>query len=81
MKTYKIKSTALIVLILAFMVGVGYFINDLHNTITASVIGPQCKCVEDSDCDDNNQCTEDICLYKETCEAAVCINRLIEDCV
>ncbi|MBW2977427.1 hypothetical protein KY331_01135 [Candidatus Woesearchaeota archaeon] len=80
MNTYKLKSAALILVILVFMVGVGYFVNDLHGTVTGAVVGPVCKCIEDSDCNDNNPCTEDICLYKDTCEAAICINRDIPNC-
>jgi hypothetical protein len=52
----------------------------LNKTITGSVIKEECKCKEDLDCNDLDPCTEDICLYKETCEAAVCINREIPNC-
>ncbi|MEE9525760.1 MAG: hypothetical protein V3V78_04105 [Candidatus Woesearchaeota archaeon] len=78
---YKTKSTITILALVAFMVGTGIFINNLEGTITGSVVVPTCECSEDADCDDSNSCTEDICLYPENCEAAICVNNQINDCI
>ncbi len=78
---YKIKSILTVGILIVFMVGTGIFINNLEGTITGAVVSPACDCVEDADCDDNNKCTIDICLYPEECEASLCINKEIENCI
>jgi hypothetical protein len=80
MKSYQIKSAAIIAVIVVFMVAIGYFINDFNQKITGAAVAPVCRCSEDINCYDNDPCTEDICLYKESCSAALCINREIKDC-
>jgi len=77
---YKTKSIITIAVIIVFMVIIGVFINDLDNKITGAVIKPVCECTDDLDCDDNNPCTEDICLYPEDCKASICIHKEIKDC-
>ncbi len=77
---YKIKSIITVVVLVAFMVGTGVFINNLEGTITGAVVAPACECSSDSDCDDRNKCTEDICLYADNCEASLCVNNEIENC-
>lgn len=80
MKKHNIKSALVIAIMLVLMIGLGYFVNNLNGTITGAVVGKQCRCAENIDCDDNNLCTEDMCLYKEDCEAAVCVNKEILNC-
>ncbi len=74
------KSILTIAVLIVFMVVIAVFINNLEGEITGAVVKPQCKCMDDVDCNDNDPCTEDICLYKESCEAAVCVNTKIADC-
>jgi len=80
MKSHTLKSAITISLVIIVMISVGYFINRLNSTATGATVAPICKCIEDNDCNDNNPCTEDFCLYKETCEAAICVNKEISDC-
>ena len=77
---YKTKSIITIAVLVGFMATVAIFINNLDLNITGAVVRPVCKCIEDIDCDDNNPCTEDTCLYKENCEAAVCVNTKTDGC-
>jgi hypothetical protein len=77
---YKKKSIVTVAILVLFMVGTGVFINNLEGTITGSVVNPLCECSEDADCDDSNTCTEDVCLYADNCEAALCVNKEIENC-
>ena len=77
---YKIKSGLTIFLLVAFMVGTGIFINNLEGSITGAVVAPQCKCSVDLDCEDDNSCTEDVCLYGDDCVASLCVNKKIENC-
>jgi len=77
---YKTKSLLTVAVLLAFMIVTGIFINNLEGRITGSVVIPVCECSEDADCDDGNECTEDICLYADNCEASLCIHREIENC-
>ena len=78
---YKIKSALTIAVLVGLMVTVGVFINNLEGAITGAVVAPVCDCVEDADCDDGNECTVDICLYPDDCEASLCVNKEIESCV
>ncbi len=77
---YKIKSAITVSIIVAFMLGVGIMVNNLESEITGAAIAPVCECSEDADCDDNDPCTEDICLYPGSCEASTCVHTNIEDC-
>lgn len=77
---YKTKSLLTIGALLGIMIVVAVAINNIEGTITGATIQPVCDCIEDSDCNDNNPCTEDICLYKDNCEAALCVNKEIENC-
>lgn len=72
---YKTQSAITIGALVAFMVLVGFFINQMDLDITGAVVAPVCECDEDADCDDSNPETEDICLYPETCTASLCINK------
>lgn len=74
---YKIQSTITILVLVGIMVGIGLFVNNFNNITGAAAT---CQCSVDSDCDDNNACTEDICLYADECSAALCINKEIPDC-
>ncbi|MBW2981843.1 hypothetical protein KY343_03080 [Candidatus Woesearchaeota archaeon] len=77
---HKTKSILVIVILVGFMAIVAVLVNNLEGEITGAVIKPQCRCIDNSDCDDNNPCTEDICLYADNCKAAVCINDLKSNC-
>lgn len=77
---YKTKSLLTIGILLGFMIAIAVFINNMEGRITGAVIKPACKCSSDSDCNDNNQCTEDTCLYPDVCTASICVNKKIENC-
>lgn len=76
---YKTQSYITIGVVLVIMVSVGIFIGSMESGPTGAV-AKECECSNNLDCDDNNPCTEDICLYPETCAAATCINKMIEGC-
>ena len=65
-------------IIVAIMISVGQIIGSMDNDVTGHVT--KCECESDIECDDNNPCTEDICLYPESCAASNCINKIIENC-
>ena len=77
---YKVKSILTISVLVGFMLTVAVFINNLDESITGAVVAPVCECSVDSDCDDSDQCTEDLCLYADNCEAALCVNKEIVGC-
>jgi len=77
---YKTKSAITVGILVVFMVSVGVFINNLEGAITGAVVAPVCDCTVDADCDDGNDCTVDVCLYADDCEASLCVNRAIENC-
>ena len=72
---YKTQSIITIGVIVLFMVVVAVAINNIEGALTGAVVTSACECDEDSDCDDNNPDTEDICLYPENCEASLCVNK------
>ena len=72
---YKIRSIITISVLVLFMVGVGVFINNIEGAVTGAVVTTACECDENSDCDDGDVSTEDICLYKDNCEASICVNN------
>ena len=77
---YKTKSLITLGMIILFMVVVGVFINNLEGTITGAVTGTIAgECSEDVDCFDDNPCTQDLCIYKDS-SAALCINKEIQGC-
>ena len=74
------QSILTIIVLIIFMAVVAFVINNLEGEVTGAVIKPQCKCTADSDCNDNDPCTEDICLYADYCEASVCVNTQKSNC-
>jgi hypothetical protein len=74
---YKVKSALTIGVLLSLMLVTAVFINNLEGSITGAVVEPACECAADAECDDGDSCTEDICLYKEDCLSAICVNNNI----
>ena len=74
---YKTQSIITISVVLVIMVAVAIFINSIDLGVTGSTVKSECN--EDSDCNDSNPCTEDICLYPET-NSAKCLHKTIENC-
>jgi hypothetical protein len=72
---YKTKSALTIGTLVAIMIVIGVFINQMDLNITGAIVAPVCNCDEDADCDDGNPETEDICLYPESCKASTCVNK------
>ena len=77
---YKTQSMITIGILVGIMLITAVAINNIEGTITGAVVTDNCDCKENIDCDDSNTCTEDICVYADTCEAALCVNRQIENC-
>lgn len=77
---YKTKSLLTITFILLFMLSIGVFVNNLDNSITGAAGFEECECEADIDCNDNNACTEDFCIYADSCEASLCVNKPIAGC-
>jgi len=77
---HKTKSTLTLIVLIGFMTVIAFFTNNLQSKITGTVVKPVCKCTNNIDCNDQDPCTEDICLYADSCEAAICINKLKEEC-
>ena len=76
---YKTKSIITITVVLAIMLGVAVLINSMNPNITSSV-AKGCECKSDIECDDGNSCTEDICIYADSCASAKCLHKVIEGC-
>jgi len=77
---YKTKSLIVISTILAFMIGISLLLNNIEGQITGAAVTEDCACSEDAECIDDNPCTEDLCLYADSCRAAVCLHNPIENC-
>ena len=75
---YKTQSIITISVVVAIMIAVAILINSMDLGVTGSAV--DCSCKEDAGCDDHDACTQDICLYKESCAAARCIHKTIENC-
>ena len=74
---YKTQSIITISVVLVIMVAVAILVNSIDLGLTSSAIKSECN--EDSDCNDSNVCTQDICLYPEL-TTAKCIHKIIENC-
>ena len=72
---YKTQSLITISVLLLMMVAVGFYIGSVDPQITGASVAPLCKCLQDSDCNDNNATTQDMCVNKEDCEKAYCANK------
>ena len=77
---YKTQSMITISVLLLFMLAIGVMVNNVDNRITGAAVAEDCECSADSDCDDGNPCTEDFCLYADSCEASLCVHKPIENC-
>ena len=76
---YKIQSIVTISAVLAIMVCVAVLINSVNPSMTGAVT-KDCECKSDVECDDGNSCTEDICIYADSCASAKCLHKIIEGC-
>ena len=77
---HRTKSILTLIVLIGIMAAVAVVINNLEGEITGAIIKPQCKCMDNADCNDDNPCTEDMCLYADNCKAAVCVNNRIPNC-
>ncbi len=48
-------------------------------TTGMSVVGCEISCSDNADCDDENSCTNDVCMYPNSCEA-MCVHSLVDSC-
>ena len=71
---HKTRSILTVSVIFALMISTGILIGLSDTSMTGAAV-KECRCTQDSDCNDNNPYTEDICLYAESCAASKCINR------
>ena len=72
---YKIQSLLTVGMVLTLMIVIGVYIGQMDTAITGAVVAPVCECVENSDCNDFNSATEDICVNQENCQEAYCLNK------
>ena len=81
MAHFKPDIDAVMVLLLVIMLV--FLINSFTKSITGAVVlnTEKCdiKCVSSESCNDNNNCTIDLCILKERCDYA-CDNVRIDDC-
>ena len=76
----KIMTIAIISVLVFLMVITSYFITKFGGGLTGAIQSEHCECVSDESCNDNDPCTEDICLYPENCLASKCIHIEKEEC-
>jgi len=72
---HKTKSIIVLATLFLLMVSLAILMNKTQNTITGAVVKQPCECKADSDCDDNNPETTDVCLYPDSCIDSICINK------
>ena len=55
--------------------------NGLRGAITTGTVMLGCDvgCFSNADCDDENNCTNDVCMYPNSCEA-LCYHSLLDSC-
>ena len=69
---YKLKSFLIVVVLLAIIIFISFFISDPG--ITSASIAKHIACFDDSDCNDHISGTEDICRNPGT-EYSLCVNK------
>lgn len=72
---YQSKSILIVMVIIGLMLTAAIIIN-FKGGIAGAVV-KTCLCRENADCDDGNPCTEDLCINKEECSSAFCVNKPI----
>jgi hypothetical protein len=77
---HRTKSLITVSVLVFIMLAIAFFINNMQGQITGAVVQEECACASDADCTDNNQCTQDLCLYKDVCKAALCVHKPIDGC-
>lgn len=77
---YKTQSIVTVSILILLMLGIGLAVNNIDNKITGATVSEDCACSVDADCNDNNICTDDYCLYPDNCKASLCLNKPIENC-
>ena len=54
--------------------------NAVKNLVTtAAVVGCEVSCSSNIDCDDENECTDDVCMYPKGCDS-ICYHSLRDEC-
>lgn len=76
---YKTKSIITVLVLIGIMLVIGLVIRNVDTNITGAAV-QQCECANDIECNDYNACTEDKCLYPESCAASRCINADVPEC-
>jgi len=76
----KIRTIAIISALVCLMVITAYFTTKFGGDLTGAISSKNCECISNESCDDNDPCTEDICLYPENCLASKCIHIEKEEC-
>ena len=69
------KTIMVITILLVFTITAAIIIGSAQNSITGAVTAKPCECKIDSDCNDNNPLTTDVCLYSDSCQDSLCIHR------
>ncbi len=72
--------TTIITLVLVLVIGV-VLINSVKDIITGATIGcEEVECKNNADCDDENDCTDDACMYPKSCES-LCYHSIRKECL
>ena len=71
---YKTQSILTISIVVVFMIVISLSMGGIDEKITGAAI-KSCECYENSDCNDDNPNTTDICIDKESCEKSYCVNE------
>lgn len=76
---HKLMTFLSTIIVVFLMILAAYFTTKFGGHITGA-IPKKCGCTSNDSCNDNDPCTEDICLYPEDCAASRCIHVEKEEC-
>jgi len=76
-----VKFTSIFISVVFGLLLLIVLLNGLKNAMTTGgvVIGCEVSCSTNADCDDENNCTNDVCMYPKSCES-ICYHSLRDDC-
>jgi len=75
------KLTSIFISVVLGLLLLAVLLNGLKNVVTTGgvVIGCDISCSNNADCDDENNCTDDVCMYPKSCES-ICYHSLLDSC-
>ena len=73
------KAILIMIMVVFFIIFVA-LLSKLEGVTTGStVLNCEVSCSSNIDCDDENECTKDNCMYPNSCES-ICYHSLIDNC-